>query len=81
MSRWLVELNAELGRTHPLYKKAKRAVARRYSQDDVLFELIDGKYAIVHLTYSHNNLEGWPRFLLFGTFEEAERAIETEYSE
>ena len=71
----LDELNAELGQTHPLYRKAKQAIARRYSQDDVLYELNDNKYAIVHLTYSHHNQEGWPRFILFNTLEEAESFI------
>ena len=74
-SKWLAELNAELSNTHPLYQKAVKSIARCYPQDDVLYQLENGEYAIVHLTYSHTNVDGWPRFILFENLNDAERYI------
>ena len=74
-SKWLALLNAELNRTHPLYKRATKALARCYARDDVLYRLEDGKCAIVHLTYYRNNADGWPRFVMFEKLEDAEKYI------
>jgi hypothetical protein len=54
------ELHAELSVLHPLFGLSAAAVARRGDQDDVLFELADGRVAEVHLTWSRK-LEPDPR--------------------
>ena len=77
--KWLKQLNSELNRTHPLYRRATKALARCYGQDDVLYQLDGGKCAIVHLTYSRNNADGWPRFVAFEKLEDAEEHIAAEY--
>jgi hypothetical protein len=64
------ELLSEISADHPLYQRVDRAIKRRFSQDDVLFSLVDGRYAIVHLTYSQNNADGWPKFNEFATLRE-----------
>jgi hypothetical protein len=46
------ELHSELGASHPLFSVSVVALARRYDQDDVLFELPDSRVAEVHLTWS-----------------------------
>ena len=46
------ELHRELAASHPLFGLAAESVARRIDCDDVLFKLADGKYAVVHLTWS-----------------------------
>lgn len=46
------ELHRELAASHPLFGAEAVAVARRIDCDDVLFKLADGKYAVVHLTWS-----------------------------
>jgi len=74
-SKWLVQLNAELSQTHPLYRRATKALARCYARDDVLYRLEDGKCAIVHLTYSRDNVDGWPRFVMFEKPEDAQKYI------
>lgn len=47
----LAELQCEVDSTHPLKGVASTAVARRQDNDDVLFSLADGRYAVVHLTW------------------------------
>jgi len=59
--------------------KAKKALARCYSQDDVLFLLDDNSYAIVHLTYSKNNIGGCPSHIVFPDLHSAIGNIEEEY--
>jgi hypothetical protein len=46
------EPRLELCPSHQLYGSSVVAVARRHDQDDVLFELADGRVAEVHLTWS-----------------------------
>ena len=74
-SKWLAQLNSELDQTHPLYRKATKALARCYGRDDVLYLLEGGQCAIVHLTYSLSNADGWPRFVIFEKLEDAEEYI------
>lgn len=48
------QLCAEIGPQHILFnlKEEAVAIAKRQDQDDVLYALDDGRFAIVHLTYS-----------------------------
>jgi len=63
---FLNELHSEINiNSHPLYAKARKAVAKCDSNDDVLFLLDDDNYAIVHLTYSKNNIDGYPTYNVF----------------
>ncbi len=72
------ELKKELG--DKAHNTSICSIAKCYSKDDVLF-LFDGKYRIYHLTYSHNNLEGWPRYKEFSDLSSAMKFIEKEYVE
>lgn len=65
------ELHSELTESHPLYCIEAMAYAKSESSDDVLFSLDNGKCAIVHLTYSRQNIEGFPKFTKFESIEEA----------
>lgn len=64
------ELKKEIGKEHFLYKKDISAVAKCTSNDDVLYVTGNGCgadiYYIFHLTYSENNLDGFPRYKEFG---------------
>ncbi|HEY4175236.1 MAG TPA: hypothetical protein VGM90_00320 [Kofleriaceae bacterium] len=46
------ELERELPLEHELAGKSMRALAVRTDKDDVLFEVVGGGYAVVHLTWS-----------------------------
>ena len=72
---FLNELTNELNENHLLYNRIEKAIMRRYSQDDVLYMLKDGKFVIVHLTYSKKNAPGWPIYKEFLTFEEVKQYI------
>ncbi|MDR0813002.1 MAG: hypothetical protein LBO63_03220 [Oscillospiraceae bacterium] len=72
---FLEEANAEITHKHPLYNRILQPLERRHAQDDVLFSLADGNFAAVHLTYSHNNADGWPKFTEFVSLEEARKYI------
>lgn len=53
-----IQLQTELNNDHILKGELTKTTARRQDNDDVLFEIKDGKYAIVHLTwqkYPHEN--------------------------
>lgn len=45
------ELRKEVSRRHVLYGRDCVAIARRVDCDDVLFQLDDGAFAVVHLTF------------------------------
>lgn len=65
------ELQSELAESHPLYCTEAMAYAKSESSDDVLFSLDNGKCAIIHLTYSKQNAEGFPKFKEFDSVEKA----------
>ncbi|MDY4669847.1 MAG: hypothetical protein SO415_07635 [Oliverpabstia sp.] len=60
------ELKRELGKEHILYHKNIFAVAKCESNDDVLYvtnnESGEDIYYIFHLTYSSDNVVGFPRY-------------------
>ena len=49
---WESELIREIGPEHPLYQANAKLIARRFDRDDALFQLDDGRVALVHLTWS-----------------------------
>jgi hypothetical protein len=57
------ELRVELCAPHALYGLSVVALARRDDQDDVLFELAEGRVAVLHLTWSRKPERDprWPR--------------------
>jgi hypothetical protein len=63
------ELHSELSASHPLFGLSVVALARRYDQDDVLFELADSRVAEVHLTWSRKPERDprWPRTRIFAS--------------
>ena len=74
------ELKKELGEGHFLYHKKVWAVAKCESNDDVLY-LTDGEqgadiYYIFHLTYSKQNLEGFPKYEKFADIYAVKEFIE-----
>ncbi len=48
------EAYGEMSLQHELHEKLSYAIAKCKSNDDVLFELINGDYAIIHLTWNGN---------------------------
>ncbi|WP_379181776.1 hypothetical protein [Paenibacillus sp. GCM10023252] len=66
------QLNKEIGPKHLLAGVRLKTIARRFDQDDVLFQLIDEphKYVEVHLTWTNNKNNEWPRAKIFNSFEE-----------
>lgn len=65
---YLRELKKELGADNELFKKDIYAVAKNEANDEVLY-LIGGVYRIYHLTYTADNLPGYPRFMEFKDIE------------
>ena len=58
-----------------------RAVARSYACDEVLFLFDNNIYRIYHLTYSTNNLNGFPRYKEFLDAEKVVEYIENQFIE
>ena len=69
---FIKELNRELKRSHPLYKKAIKAIAKNGAKDDVLFLLNNDDWAIVHLTYSKRKED----YLVYKIFPDLSSALE-----
>lgn len=59
--RFVAELSRELPVGHVLAEMQVRPIASRQDQDDVLFELGNGNWAVVHLTW-HGSRERDPRY-------------------
>ena len=65
------ELRRELKPGNPLFGLPVAATGRRYDQDDVLFQLLDGtgRVAEVHLTWAgERERPPWPGTALFDSF-------------
>lgn len=65
-----VELQRELNKEHFLYGRYFKTIAKCEYNDDVLFYMDNSRYVIVHLTYSRNNIEGFPKYKVFNEFKE-----------
>lgn len=73
------EAYKEICSSHPLYGIELKAAAVCGANDDVLFKCADGRYVIIHLTYSQVNSNDYPRFVVFPTKSAAMKHIEEEY--
>ena len=79
------ELKKEIGEKHFLYHKKVWAVAKCKSNDDVLY-VTGGEsgadiYYIFHLTYSNQNLEGFPKYEEFVEIHAVKEFIEQAFIE
>jgi len=63
------ELARETSVRHVLYKKKVSLIARRHDQDEVLFQLDDGRVAQVHLKWNREPDPDYPWTEIFETFE------------
>lgn len=50
------QLAREINEGHVLFNHVVKEIARKQDNDDVLFKLDDGKYAVVHLTWTSEKL-------------------------
>ncbi len=77
------ELKKEIGKRHFLYNKKIWAVAKCTSNDDVLYvtseKLGTDIYYIFHLTYSHQNIEGFPNYKKFKNIQAVKEFIEQSF--
>ena len=69
-SSFEIELQRELNKKHFLYGRSFKTIAKCEYNDDVLFYMDNSSYVIVHLTYSRNNIEGFPKYKVFNEFKE-----------
>lgn len=80
---FVAELKREIGQNHFLYHREIWAVAKCDSNDDVLFvtenEYKENIYYIVHLTYSGDNVKGYPQCKVFSGIEKVKQYIEETY--
>jgi hypothetical protein len=67
-----LELTRETCPGHPLHKSKVKALYRKHSRDDVLFEVsgIDYPYYCVHLTWSVETDPNWPYITRFRSLED-----------
>jgi hypothetical protein len=71
------ELESELSAGHPLYRVPVDVRARCAGCDEVLLSVVDGTFALVHLTWSrHPEEPPWPRVGLTGPWATVAPALE-----
>jgi hypothetical protein len=63
------QLRKEVPQGHVLHGLVVKIVARREDQDDFLFSLEDGRFAVVHLSWSDATTAGFPRTEIYETEE------------
>lgn len=80
---FVTELKREIDQNHFLYNRKIWAVAKSDSSDDVLFvtenEYKEDIYYIVHLTYSDDNVKGYPQCKVLSEIEKVKQYIEETY--
>ncbi|MCL2486234.1 MAG: hypothetical protein FWE86_01375 [Oscillospiraceae bacterium] len=73
------EARREIGSDHPLFGVGLTALAKCSVNNEALFAMEGGYYALVHLTYRAENDAHMPRFTLFENFGGALDYIRTEF--
>lgn len=79
--RFETELARELCDGHVLYGVHAKIVARRQDLDDFLFELPDGRFANVHLTWAHESHPTWPSTEIYESVEHMRSEIQQHIDE
>ena len=74
-----MELRKELSVSDDFFKGKVYSVAKCDSNDDVLFLSEDGCWRIYHLTYTTNNMVGYPKYEEFGSRREAAEYIQEQF--
>ncbi|WP_159453603.1 hypothetical protein [Ohtaekwangia koreensis] len=67
-----VQLESEISKTHILYGRTTKTLARRQDNDDVLFLVDNEKFAVVHLTWVLKRLsdDQWPTTQFFDNWDD-----------
>ncbi|UAA38440.1 hypothetical protein KIH87_17440 [Paraneptunicella aestuarii] len=67
------QVELEITKVHPLFRKTPIVIGRRIDNDDVLTRLSDGSYASVHLVWGSGPEafpEDYPSFQLYSSLQE-----------
>jgi hypothetical protein len=70
------ELSREIPRRHMLAGISPTAIARREDRDDAMFDLGDGRFAVVHLTWQRETDPQWPSTRIYNSWAAAEDRLE-----
>ena len=73
------QAKTEIREGHPCYGRTLHAIARCSANDDVLYTLDDDTFVILHLTFTRNHEDKYPRTVFFSTTEEVLAYIERCY--
>lgn len=75
------QLKKELHNSHYLYKfsDCMKAIARRLDNDDVIFEVRELGYVLVHLTWSNQDSNKYPIYRMIPTDFAIQEQIEKDY--
>ena len=69
IAHFVPELKKEIGQDNPIFQYPVYDVAKCLANDDVLFLIADGSkeglWRIYHLTYTENNIIGFPQYQEF----------------
>jgi hypothetical protein len=71
------ELKRELNSTHFLYNKDFNAVLKSECNDDVIYNITDGSFVVVHLTYQKENSINYPRYRIIDNIVDLKKFIKS----
>jgi len=75
------ELRREVCEKHVLFGIDAKIIARRQDLDDFLFELPNGRFANVHLTWSKESNPTWPGTEIYASADQMWAAIQSDIDE
>ena len=76
MDSFVSEAYREIKQDHPLFGLKLSCLAKCEGNDDVLYLTEYGQFVVIHLTYSENNIPGYPRYKLLDTHQELNEYLE-----
>jgi len=75
-TRFETELRRELCEKHVLFGIDAKIIARRQDMDDFLFELPDGRFANVHLTWARESDPVYPGTEIYDSVEHMQSEVQ-----
>lgn len=72
----LQEIVVEVGPRHELFGQVEAVIARRFDQDEVVVQLSDATFALIHMTWSgHIEKPPWPQSRRLGNAPTAMKSL------
>ncbi len=77
------QFSKEIHQSHYLhkFKDCMRAIARRIDNDDVIYEIREMGFVLVHLTWSKQNSNKYPSYQMLPQEKNVQKLVDTDHKE